>query len=764
MSRESFRDGLVVAALGLGALLFWQLRIIAPATTESGAGGDLYTQIYPMAHRAFALLREGSLPLWNPFQYCGAPFLATVLYGVFYPLNIFFLLLPRTELAIEYTVVLHLWAAGLFMYLYGRVIRLSRAAAAMAAMTFMFSGFLASQALWFTPATSTAAWLPLAFVALERIFETRRRRWSILLAATVAMPLLAGWLQTWLYSMYAIGAYAAFRLVLAAMRRDERPHLPRLCGLVVGGVLLGVCLTSIQLLPTMELQRLGPRRPGGLSLAQTLIYGPPSPAKFLAETVSTDTGHPRFSYLGILALILAPLALFARSDRWRVGFLWCLLLLSVGVALTVYTPLFAVYRALPGGGWFRIPYRILYIYAFAGSVLSGIGFDVIASPAVMPSRRRVWGTIGVAAAIAAAWLCTIEMTARAHIYGVLGVIGVAGALLLPRAWRGVLVAGLMILVVFDLFSANENSAKHPYHDLAPLDAEHEAFDFIRAHQGYDRTYINSGNIFFDYAAQGKQGTLRGIYSVTDYEPLRLDRYGKFYPLLEGSNTIDYTVQTFMGRLSLDPTPARLRLLGMMSVRFIAAGKPPLPLRMGLEKAGWTKVFTPRAGNLAVYENPAPLARAYVATEAWPVAAAEDAFIALTAPGFDPGKVVILESNQSPPPPPGAGNNQAVVPARIVSYAPTRVVVAADTTNPGYLVLTDTFYPGWYATVDGNPAAMYRANNLFRAVAIPAGAHTVIFAYAPLSFELGSGITLITLSGIVVGGAITRRRRPRGGMS
>jgi hypothetical protein len=72
-------------------------------------------------------------------------------------------------------------------------------------------------------------------------------------------------------------------------------------------------------------------------------------------------------------MVLAPLALLTRTARWRVGFLWVLLLASVAIALTVYTPLFAVYRWLPASGLFRVPYRILYLYCFAGSVLSGIG-------------------------------------------------------------------------------------------------------------------------------------------------------------------------------------------------------------------------------------------------------------------------------------------------------------------------------------------------------------------------------------------------------
>jgi uncharacterized membrane protein YfhO len=137
----------------------------------------------------------GDIPLWNPYQSCGHPFGATIVYGYFYPLNFPFLLL-RTEVAIEAVTALHLFIAGFLMYLYGRTISLTRMGAMTACCTFMLSGFLAAQASWFAPSLCSTVWLPLAFIGVEKIFETRDRRWAIALAVAVAMPILAAWLQT----------------------------------------------------------------------------------------------------------------------------------------------------------------------------------------------------------------------------------------------------------------------------------------------------------------------------------------------------------------------------------------------------------------------------------------------------------------------------------------------------------------------------------------------------------------------------------------
>ena len=116
-------------ALAAAAVAFWYACIILPAWEHPFAANlgnvDFFTQIYPMSVRGAALFREGTFPLWNPFQFAGHPFLATALYGVCYPPNVVYLLLP-TALAIEGVVVLHLALAGWFTYLYASAVGIRR--------------------------------------------------------------------------------------------------------------------------------------------------------------------------------------------------------------------------------------------------------------------------------------------------------------------------------------------------------------------------------------------------------------------------------------------------------------------------------------------------------------------------------------------------------------------------------------------------------------------------------------------------------------
>lgn len=743
----------MVIALGVGSVLFWYLRLILPAKEMHAGSGDLYTQIYPMALRAADWMRKGHIPLWNPLQLCGQPFLGSVLYGIFYPLNFPFLLFS-TAVAIEVVAVLHLFATGVLTYVYARYIRISRAGAALAGIVFMLGGFVASQALWFTPSINAITWLPLGFLAVEMIFAAPRFSAAVLLAVAVAMPVLAGWLQTWTYSMHATAAYAGFRFVIVLLQRKRRQQAPLIAAMLAAGFLLGAALAAIQLLPSLELQSLGPRRPGGLSLLQTLSMGPIAPNKLLADAFNSSPGFPRQMYIGILPLVLLTGSAFVSAGRLRVAFLWALSLWSIAVALTVYSPLFTVFRALPGGSWFRVPWRIVFLYGFAAALLSGIGLDIITGSGSGRAARTPLLAAGLMSIVALGYLLAVSMSMLSRAYMIVGLGLVWALVLFPRpAVRNGILLMLIALVTLDLFIATKSPAVHPYHDLSVYDGEARALDFVKEHQGLDRTYIHwswPGNP----ALMPKQGTLRGIFSITDYEPLSLDRYDRFFRLLDGRRATeaesDPNRTPFIGFLDFEPSPERLRLLSLMSVRFIVTHPFAVPFIKALQNEGppWVVALPPKDGHYMVYENPTVLPRAYVAHN-WEVARdRDDALRAVSAATFDARRTVVLEPEAGETVPPSGANTQPISAAEITGYQPSHVEIDVNDPTGGFLVLTDAFYPGWKASIDDRPAVVQRANYLFRTIAVPPGHHRVAFVYDPRSFKLGAALTLGALSCIV----------------
>ncbi len=160
-----------------------------------------------------------------------------------------------------------------------------------------------------------------------------------------------------------------------------------------------------------------------------------------------------------------------------------------------------------------------------------------------------------------------------------------------------------------------------------------------------------------------------------------------------------------------------------------------------------------SGDVKIYANTAALSRAFVVGD-WQWQPDTVAAVAVMAvPGFDPARTAVV-TGDGPAPDPAAGGTAA-----ITAYASERVVVRVDGAG-GLLVLTDALYPGWEATLDGAPAQLYAADGLFRGVLVPAGAHEVVFAFRPISFRLGAGVSLVGLAALVAGAALVwRGRRP-----
>jgi len=157
------------------------------------------------------------------------------------------------------------------------------------------------------------------------------------------------------------------------------------------------------------------------------------------------------------------------------------------------------------------------------------------------------------------------------------------------------------------------------------------------------------------------------------------------------------------------------------------------------------------GDVKIYERLDAPGRAWLVHGVEPVTDDVAALARLADPAFDPRRIVIVAGQVTPQP---AGEVQPGETVTVLAYEAEEVVLAVHLASPGYLVLADAFYPGWQATVDGQPAPILRANLMFRAVALEPGSHRVAFTYRPLSWRLGMGISLGTL---LLGCALSLRK-------
>ncbi|MFX1555522.1 MAG: YfhO family protein, partial [Promethearchaeota archaeon] len=162
-----------------------------------------------------------------------------------------------------------------------------------------------------------------------------------------------------------------------------------------------------------------------------------------------------------------------------------------------------------------------------------------------------------------------------------------------------------------------------------------------------------------------------------------------------------------------------------------------------------------SGDVKIYENLDVLPRAFIVHQARAIEDGEQAISVVRAESFAPDAEVILSGDQpGPVSQPEDGEDEVSV----LTYEPEGVLVDASLDSPGYLVLTDTYYPGWRARVDGQDAEVLRADYYFRAVYLPEGEHVVQFIYDPASFKVGLAVSL--MCGLLVGGALAWDRRRR----
>jgi hypothetical protein len=160
-----------------------------------------------------------------------------------------------------------------------------------------------------------------------------------------------------------------------------------------------------------------------------------------------------------------------------------------------------------------------------------------------------------------------------------------------------------------------------------------------------------------------------------------------------------------------------------------------------------------SGDVKIYDNQAALRRAFVVHRAEVAPDDETALSMLGDPTFDPARTVLLADGS------GGGRDRPPTPATLVRDAAEEIRIECHLDEPGWLLLTDTFYPGWVARVDGAEVPIQRANIYFRAVPLEAGSHQVELTYQPLLFWWGAGISLVTLLGLIGAWAAIGRGDP-----
>jgi len=761
----------VLSAFAVLVSFFWVTRLLLPGTHRGFSSIDDYLLYLPAYEVAAGWIKRGVLPLWNPYALCGIPWVAGLQEGFFYPPHVLYLLLP-TPTAFAASTLLHLVFLAVSTVLFARRAGLGVAAAVLAAGLFVLRGTIPDFAAAEPSQFEALTWLPLGSVAVLDLARGGGRRSVALLALAAAFSFLAGYPQISVYVIYT------WTTLFIALLLGARPGLrggAAAAGCFAAALALGALGGGVQLLPGMELLHLGTRTSEPLSFDTMFPVGGPILGNPVRASLDDAISGSRFSF-GVVGLALAVAAPFAARRRplalWALG--WCALTLVF--ALGPLTPLFPVYLALPTLAWFRAPNRIVCLTEFAFATAAAVGLD-----AVMTALGSRVGTTP-AARIRVPWallaaLLGLVATSALVLAGVGSSSGIWPAALLAAggtaalaalAWsrperRPAFVGVLVALAIGEVFLTPPLDEILPYTSTAAaIYRRHEpAFALLGKMAGPFRVWIF--NVSNPELTQ-KRGALYGLRSFEDYEPVNPKRHSQYYTyFIDGKTTVSHWPWLFAGNITklrahgASPPPAtRRRLLDLAAVGFMVVPRIALRdahVRDFVTAAGMREFWplpgerpTPSAQELALFMNPHVLPRAYVVYRTRVAPPAAELLEKISRDDFDPLSESYVEGDVGIPPAfPGPARG---VPARIMVDQERTVEVRATAAAPGLLVLADSFYPGWQATVDGVPAPILPTNHLFRGVPIPAGSHLVRFEYRPWSFRLGAIASLGSL-GVVV---------------
>lgn len=730
---------------------------------------DQTYQFYPWRVYVSQALRQGYLPFWNPDVYCGVPLLAEDQPAVFYPLNILSYAFSPAD-AVLFTAVARLFIAGLAMYWLVRTLGAGRWGALIGAVTFAFSGFMI--VFLGHPHTNVVACLPAYFLTIEWLYRRNNAQHVAFVALVIAAQLTGGHSETALYTLFAGGLYYLY-LVWTDWSRNHRWRPVAWAMLSFGAAaILGLALAAVHVFPFLQwLQQSAELRlRSGTENLTTWSQGLKQWLTYLVPGVLPNAfGNPTWSgeyqsflpsgnfveqtiYVGIVGLVLAAVAVWARRRDRRVLFLAALGIAALGAALRI--PPFDWINHLPvfniaSVGRFRL------VYTFCMSVLVGIGAHEVLQPA--PDRHQLSVVAGLLGSLAALCIPLLWVTHRyllnlaaatssrsvrdvlprilqayqwsnVMLYWpiLIALAGCALFVLVRQRWVKVRAMQLLLflLVVVDLFAFGIN-----YHSTV---REEDIFPETPALQ----RIMNEPGVFRVMGTHidlmPNSNVVHGLQDIRGLD-FPIHRYMELCQAMGGQDWLGYGI---LFTEQLQP-----RLLSLLNVKYVLTTS-----RLGPRVLQNMRLVM-LDNDVKVYENLACLPRAFVVHSVRVQESADAALKALFSSDLALGSEIVLE--KSPPVAFGTGNAQPRQDAQIVEYTPNRLVIEADSSGSGFLFLSDSYYPDWKARVDGVESEIYQADYAFRAVYLPPGHHTVEFSYEPSSFRLACASSLLALASVAL---------------
>jgi hypothetical protein len=777
----------------------WQhLRPPDIGSYANGLLSDVPFADYPWRWFARELIREGTLPAWNPHVFAGIPFMSNPQTGIFSAFSLPLWVLPFNY-AIGVEAALKLWVGGFGAYLLVRQLRLGFLPGLLAGVSYMFCSL---NVVWLTHETlpAVAVMLPWMLWLVERIFERGRLGSALWLAVVCAIALGGGHpgMQVHIVAVTALYALVRGAIVLRGERADGadadgaaaagRGAWLRPLALTGGALALGMALMAVMLVPealsshgtlgTIARQGGHGTIPGSsmpFSASRTVLFpdwwGRPSavmatnaPYSVIGAGVVEVNYNERTFYAGVVALLLACVGLATRGS-WRRKAPFAVLMF-IGLAIPLHTP--GLYTGLEHLPVFKLVQnqRLHFAFELGTAVLAAFGLQAVLDRPegerarfAVPAAALVLGVVvlvligpsGTEVSKLVRHFATgrefgsnhvLELTAV--VWFLLFAVGVGAALLVARrapGWRSAAAAAIVLLAVLDMLHF-----AHGYQPMGPsataIPPKTPAIEYLQRH-------VRDGRfVGLEFALSQDWSLTYGLNDARGYDPpqptLRL------YRLWLQANPGQGDWEPFEpGSLK----PRAMRVMSVLGARYVIAQPAVGPPH---ERDPAARALRPvySGEDAVIFSNAQAAPRAMIAPAVQVVPGEAGARAAIETPGFDPRRVALVERGE----PGAAGLTGARGSAAVVGETNSSVTLRASLDRRGLVVLDDGYTDGWNVRVDGRAARALHVDDVVRGVVVPAGRHTVKWSFSVPGLGLGALVSLAALLGLVGGGLLVRRAR------
>lgn len=674
-------------------------------------------------------LKKLRLPIWNPYSFSGTPLLANFQSASLYPLNIFFFLLPF-PMAWGMLILMEPLLAGAFLYLYLRKLKLAPEAVILGSLTFAFSGFSVAWLEWNT-LLQTALWLPLILLSEEHLLESFSYKWLIILTFAGVSALLGGHLQIFYYLVIVSISYLIARISFKSVREEEeiKEKISRAVILSTPFLIAGaaiILITSPQWLPSLRFITLSAR---SVDQGSFLKEGWFIPWQNLIQYIIPDFfGNPAtnnywgvwnygefIGYIGIVPLLFALYSIGnIRKNRFTL-FFFILTLVSLIFELPTYAAKIPYILSIPYLSTSQ-PTRMLFITDFSLAVLSATGIGMFLKS---DNRSRITELVLFLGIIF--FIIWILIFPR-HLFRI-GIPDQYLAVSRRNILLPTLIYGLvLILTLFYRFNLikNRKIITFLFILLTVIDLFRFGWKFLPfsdMQMVYPTTRIlekmQSDKDIFRFSSLDRRimppnfSVFYHLEDVSGYDPLYLKIYGELAASWERGKA-DITDASFNRIITPDNPESFIN--DLLGVKYVLNYGP-------LESKKYQFVLS--EGRTYLYNNPRYFPRAYFVDSLIKVKNSQEAIEKMYSLGDNLRHTAVVTGNIELESDFSQGDT-----LRIIGYSPENMNILTSTGKNRFMVISEIYYPGWRATVDGKNVEIILTDFALRGILVPRGNHII----------------------------------------